>query len=313
MRVTGTVDGPGSTSPTPSPSVSPGVSAIGLVLSPGAVPVDRARPPRATVVGAAGTVLTGDARDRAGAGGGRPRPLAGHPAAHRDGAARGVRDRLRDGVDLRRSTPTSAAASWPCCGRSARRRGRSAGCCSARRWWSGWSPRRSARCSAWSRRRWFGDLLVRAGWSRPGSRPRASLLAVGSAVLTGIVVAVAGCLGRGPPGGPGAAAGGAARGRGRRAPADAVGRWMFGGLFGVAGLALAVLTPTVDDGSALTTAIFSALTLIVALTLLAPAGHPAGAAVADRRRCAGRRPARWCGRAPARPYGGPRRPPLRCC
>ncbi|GAA1846385.1 FtsX-like permease family protein [Asanoa iriomotensis] len=268
LRVTGTVDGPGIyVSDAEAVALAPGVRAIGLVLSPDAAPDAVAAGARA-VVGIAGTVVAGDAR------------TALEPEAVTRVRWLGTQ-LLTVMVVLAAFATVFVMASTAALNAYQRRRElallRAIGA----------TPRQTRRlllgealvvgvvsAAAGALLGVFaapllGDLLVRAELEPAGFVPSPSLLAVGPAVLTGIVVAVAGAW---------VAARRAARVRPLEALREAtvdrhamtLTRWACGGLFGVAGLALAVLTATGDDDSALTTAIFSALALIVACTLLSP-------------------------------------------
>jgi putative ABC transport system permease protein len=267
-RVTGTVDGPGIyVADSAAATLAPGVQAIGLVLSPGAAPDTVAAAARARV-GAAGTVLAGDAR------------TALEPEAV--GRTRWLGTQLITVMVLLAAFATVFVMASTAALNAYQRR-RELALLRA----IGATPRQTRRLLLGEAlvigvvsaavgallgvlaAPWFGDLLVRADLEPAGFAASPSLLAVGPAVLTGIVVAVVGAW---------AAARRAAKVRPMEALRDAavdrrtmtLSRWVFGGLFSVAGLALAVLTPQIDDGSALTTAIFSALTLIVGITLLAP-------------------------------------------
>jgi putative ABC transport system permease protein len=267
-RVTGTVDGPGIyVADSAAATLAPGVPAIGLVLSPGAAADQVALAARA-LVGAAGTVLAGDER------------TALEPEAV--GRTRWLGTQLITVMVLLAAFATVFVMASTAALNAYQRR-RELALLRA----IGATPRQTRRLLLGEAlvigvvsaavgavlgslaAPWFGDLLVRAELEPAGFVASPSLLAVGPAVLTGIVVAVAGAW---------AAARRAAKVRPMEALRDSavdrrtmtLSRWVFGGLFGVAGLALAALTPQIDDGSALTTAIFSALTLIVGITLLAP-------------------------------------------
>ncbi|MEV4618423.1 FtsX-like permease family protein [Asanoa sp. NPDC049573] len=267
-RVTGTVNGPGIyVADADAATLAPGVQAIGLVLAPGASPDAVAAAARARI-GGAGTVLAGHAR------------TALEPEAV--SRTRWLGTQLITVMVLLAAFATVfVMASTAALNAYQRRRelallraiGATPG--QTRRLLLGEALVVGVVSAATGAllgvlaAPWLGDLLVRADLEPAGFAPSPSLLSVGPAVLTGVAVAVVGAW---------AAARRAARIRPMQALREAavdrramtLSRWVFGGLFGVAGLALAVLTPAVDDGSALTTAIFSALTLIVGITLWAP-------------------------------------------
>ena len=119
----------------------------------------------------------------------------------------------------------------------------------------------------------LGNLLVRAEMEPAGFTPRPSLLPVGAAVLTGIVVALLGAW---------SASRRAARVRPLEALREAavdrrpmtVGRWILGGLAVAGGLGLAALVPVVDADASMSAALLSALALIVGLAALAPVAVP---------------------------------------
>ncbi|MEV4533307.1 FtsX-like permease family protein [Asanoa sp. NPDC049518] len=272
MRVTGTVDGPGIyVSDAAAVALAPGVRVIGLVLAPDAAP-DLVAAAVRTAVGDAGTVVAGDAR------------TALEPEAV--SRIRWLGTQLITVMVLLAAFATVFVMASTAALNAYQRR-RELALLRA----IGATPRQTRRLllgealvvgvvSAAAGAAlgvlaapWFGDLLVRAELEPAGFAPSPSLLAVGPAVLTGIVVAVVGAW---------AAARRAARVRPLEALREAsvdnrtmtAPRWLFGGLFGLSGLALAVLTPAVDDGSAMTTAIFSALALILAITLFAPVVIP---------------------------------------
>jgi putative ABC transport system permease protein len=114
-----------------------------------------------------------------------------------------------------------------------------------------------------------GDLLVRAELEPPGFSTRLTLPPLGIGILTGVVVAVIGTWA-------------ASRRAARVSPQDALRhaasdpppasriRLVTGGLGILAGLGLAALTPTIDPDLAISTALLSAMALIVGLALLAP-------------------------------------------
>ncbi|MDG4821461.1 FtsX-like permease family protein [Asanoa sp. WMMD1127] len=272
MRVSGVVDGPGIyVSDASAVALAPGVRAIGLVLSPDAAPSTVAAAAR-TVVGGAGTVVSGDAR------------TALEPEAV--SRIRWLGTQLLTVMVLLAAFATVFVMASTAALNAYQRR-RELALLRA----IGATPRQTRRLLLGEAlvvgvvsaavgavlgvlaAPVLGDLLVRAELEPAGFAPRPSLLGVGPAVLTGVVVAVAGAW---------AAARRAARVRPLEALREAaidrramtLPRWLFGGLSGVVGMALAVLTPAVDDGSAMTTAIFSALALIVAITLLAPVVIP---------------------------------------
>ncbi|GIF73488.1 ABC transporter permease [Asanoa siamensis] len=268
MRVSGTVDGPGIyVSDASARALAPGVRAIGLVLSPGAAPATVAAAAR-TVVGAAGAVVAGDAR------------TALEPEAVTRVRWLGTQ-LLTVMIVLAAFATVFVMASTAALNAYQRRRElallRAIGA----------TPRQTRRLLLGEALAvgvvsaaagallgvlaapLLGDLLVRAELEPAGFAPRPSLLAVGPAVVTGVLVAVAGAW---------VAARRAARVRPLEALREAAvdkhvmtrPRWVFGVLFGLAGLALAVGTAADDGDSAMTMAIFSALTLIVGCTLLAP-------------------------------------------
>ncbi|MEV0718836.1 FtsX-like permease family protein [Asanoa sp. NPDC050611] len=265
LRVTGTVDGPGIY--VADAELAPGVRAIGLVLKPDADPDAVAAAARAAI-GDAGTVVAGDAR------------TALEPEAVTRVRWLGTQ-LITVMVVLAAFATVFVMASTAALNAYQRRRElallRAIGA----------TPRQTRRLLLGEAlvvgvvsaaagavlgvlaAPVLGDLLVRAELEPAGFAPSPSLLAVGPAVLTGIVVAVAGAW---------VAARRAARVRPLEALREAavdrhamtLPRWVFGGLSGVVGLALAVLTATSDGDSALTMAIFSAMALILACTLLAP-------------------------------------------
>lgn len=119
----------------------------------------------------------------------------------------------------------------------------------------------------------FGDLLVGAHLEPEGFEARATPLPLAVAIGVGLVVALVGTW---------AASRRAARVRPMEALRESdverrpmtLSRWILGGFLGVVGIGLAVLVPVASDDAAATTAMASALTLIVALTLLAPVVIP---------------------------------------
>ncbi|GIF65551.1 ABC transporter permease [Asanoa ishikariensis] len=272
MRVSGTVDGPGIyVSDASAVALAPGVRAIGLVLEPAAAAETVAAAARAKI-GGAGTVVAGDAR------------TALEPEAV--SRTRWLGTQLITVMVLLAAFATVFVMASTAALNAYQRR-RELALLRA----IGATPRQTRRlllgealvvgvvssaagaALGMLAAPWLGDLLVRAELEPAGFTPSPSLLAVGPAVLTGVVVAVTGAW---------AAARRAARVRPLEALRDAavdrramtVPRWVFGGLCGVTGLALAVLTPMVEDGASMTTAIFSALALIVAITLFAPVVIP---------------------------------------
>jgi len=270
--VVATVDGPGLyVSDASAAALAPGVSAIGLVLAPGASASTVASAAR-DVVGPGGTVVTGAARE------------ALEPEAV--GRTRWLGTQLLTVMAVLAAFATIfVMASTSALNAYQRRRElallRALGA----------TPRQVRRLllgealvvgtvaavlgavAGATAAPAFGDLLVRASLEPAGFEPRPSPLALVPAVVTGIVVAVLGAWA-------------ASRRAGRVRPIEALReavvdrramtalRWVFGGLFGVTGVGLALSTPAVSPSSSMTPAIFSALTLIVALTLLAPVVLP---------------------------------------
>lgn len=115
----------------------------------------------------------------------------------------------------------------------------------------------------------FGEVLEWARMVRPGFETRISWWPLAAAVGVGVLVALLGVV---------SASRRAARVRPLEALREAavekrpmtVGRWIFGGLFLAGGAALVVATAAADAEYMLSYALYSAMTLMVALTLLAP-------------------------------------------
>ncbi len=266
--VTGTVDGPGVyVSDRVAAAYAPGVTAIGLVLAPGADPGAVTAAAR-SLVGSAGTVLRG------------PDRVALEPESH--ARTRWIGTQLLTVTVLLAAFATVfVMASTSALNAYQRRRElgllRAVGATPAqvRRMMLGEALGVAAVAAVVGAvlgsalAPVLGDLLVRAEMEPVGFTPHASWLPVGTAILTGIVVALLGAW---------SASRRASRARPLAALHEAavdrrtmsVGRWILGALAVAGGLALAALVPVVDADASMSAALCSAMALIVGLAALAP-------------------------------------------